>query len=229
MSKIELIMTKMGESVAEATIIKWVKEIGDSIELDETIVEIATDKVDSEIPSIAKGTLVKKIYKENGNQVGEPTRINICFGARLIYEETSWTKDAMIEHLKQIVKDISKEDLDLANSLVKLGELERIELKQIKKTEDSPHKAMYLSFDVIEWKRNKFKKPLHSLKMPTKSIRFISDHARNSMIKGVKERLISAPKKDFFTAALDFVSPRSHLLHILKYDDSKKVLSSINE
>tara|TARA_Y100000590_G_scaffold332087_1_gene377540 strand:- start:1203 stop:3314 length:2112 start_codon:yes stop_codon:yes gene_type:complete len=172
---------------------------------------------------------LKKIYKENGNQVGEPTRINICFGARLIYEETSWTKDAMIEHLKQIVKDISKEDLDLANSLVKLGELERIELKQIKKTEDSPHKAMDLSFDVIEWKRNKFKKPLHSLKMPTKSIRFISDHARNSMIKGVKERLISAPKKDFFTAALDFVSPRSHLLHILKYDDSKKVLSSINE
>ena len=44
MSKIELIMPKMGESVAEATIIKWVKDIGDSIELDEPIVEIETDK-----------------------------------------------------------------------------------------------------------------------------------------------------------------------------------------
>ena len=65
MSKIELIMPKMGESVAEATIIKWVKEIGDSIELDETIVEIATDKVDSEIPSIAQGILIEKLYKEN--------------------------------------------------------------------------------------------------------------------------------------------------------------------
>ena len=49
MSRIDIIMPKMGESVAEATIIKWVKNIGDSIEIDETIVEIATDKVDSEI------------------------------------------------------------------------------------------------------------------------------------------------------------------------------------
>ena len=65
MSKIELIMPKMGESVAEATIIKWVKQIGDSVELDETIVEIATDKVDSEIPSIAKGILIEQFYKEN--------------------------------------------------------------------------------------------------------------------------------------------------------------------
>ena len=62
----------MGESVAEATIIKWVKNIGDSIELDETIVEIATDKVDSEIPSIAKGVLIEKLYQEDDVvQVGE--------------------------------------------------------------------------------------------------------------------------------------------------------------
>ena len=65
MSKIEVIMPKMGESVAEATIIKWVKNVGDSIELDETIVEIATDKVDSEIPSLVKGRLIEKKYDEN--------------------------------------------------------------------------------------------------------------------------------------------------------------------
>ena len=65
MSRIELIMPKMGESVAEATIIKWIKNIGDSIELDETIVEIATDKVDSEIPSITQGILIEKKYEEN--------------------------------------------------------------------------------------------------------------------------------------------------------------------
>ena len=60
MGKIDVIMPKMGESVAEATIIKWMKNIGDNIEIDETIVEIATDKVDSEIPSIAKGILKEK-------------------------------------------------------------------------------------------------------------------------------------------------------------------------
>lgn len=63
MAKIELIMPKMGESVAEATIINWHKEIGDFIELDETVVEIATDKVDSEVPSTVEGKLVEKLFE----------------------------------------------------------------------------------------------------------------------------------------------------------------------
>ena len=62
MAKIELIMPKMGESVAEATIISWHKEVGDPIEIDETIVEIATDKVDSEVPSSQEGVLVEKLF-----------------------------------------------------------------------------------------------------------------------------------------------------------------------
>ena len=60
----ELVMPKMGESVAEATIIKWVKNEGDKIKIDETILEIATDKVDSEIPSSFEGVLIKKLFKE---------------------------------------------------------------------------------------------------------------------------------------------------------------------
>src|SRR5438045_7018757 len=64
MANFDLIMPKMGESVAEATIIKWVKNEGDKIKIDETVLEIATDKVDSEIPSPFEGVLVKKLYKE---------------------------------------------------------------------------------------------------------------------------------------------------------------------
>ncbi|MEK6615987.1 MAG: biotin/lipoyl-containing protein, partial [Bacteroidota bacterium] len=64
MAQVELIMPKMGESVHEATIIKWLKNEGDKIALDEPLLEIATDKVDSEIPSVAEGTLMKKIFKE---------------------------------------------------------------------------------------------------------------------------------------------------------------------
>lgn len=55
----------MGESIAEATITKWLKEVGDSIEVDESIVEIATDKVDSDVPSEHKGKLVKKNFEVN--------------------------------------------------------------------------------------------------------------------------------------------------------------------
>lgn len=65
MAQFELIMPKMGESVAEATIIKWTKNEGDTVKIDETVLEIATDKVDSEIPSPFEGTLVKKLFNEN--------------------------------------------------------------------------------------------------------------------------------------------------------------------
>lgn len=64
MSQVELIMPKMGESVAEATIIKWLKKEGDNIAADEIVLEIATDKVDSEIPSTAAGILVKRLFNE---------------------------------------------------------------------------------------------------------------------------------------------------------------------
>ena len=65
MSKFELIMPKMGESVAEATIISWLKNVGDKIKVDETVIEIATDKVDSEVPSSVEGILIEKKFKEN--------------------------------------------------------------------------------------------------------------------------------------------------------------------
>lgn len=65
MAKFELKLPKMGESVAEATITSWLKEIGDKIELDEAIVEIATDKVDSEVPSEVEGILVEKLFEKD--------------------------------------------------------------------------------------------------------------------------------------------------------------------
>lgn len=62
MAQYELLLPKMGESVAEATIIKWAKQPGDMIQLDDTILEIATDKVDSEVPSPVAGKLIKQLY-----------------------------------------------------------------------------------------------------------------------------------------------------------------------
>ena len=76
MARVELIMPKMGESVSEATIIIWAKELGEMVELDETIVEIATDKVDSEVPSTHEGKLVEKLFEaDEVVQVGEPFAI----------------------------------------------------------------------------------------------------------------------------------------------------------
>lgn len=63
MSQVQLIMPKMGESVAEATILKWLKNVGDKVEADESILEIATDKVDSEIPSPASGIIMQRMFE----------------------------------------------------------------------------------------------------------------------------------------------------------------------
>ena len=62
---IDVIMPKLGESITEGTILEWKKKIGDSIEKDETILEISTDKVDSEVPSPASGKIIEIIYKVN--------------------------------------------------------------------------------------------------------------------------------------------------------------------
>jgi 2-oxoglutarate dehydrogenase E2 component (dihydrolipoamide succinyltransferase) len=62
MAQYELLLPKMGESVAEATIIKWTKQPGEQIQLDDTILEIATDKVDSEVPSPVAGKLIKQLF-----------------------------------------------------------------------------------------------------------------------------------------------------------------------
>ncbi|WP_018629459.1 dihydrolipoamide acetyltransferase family protein [Niabella aurantiaca] len=61
----DLVMPKLGESIMEATILKWLKQIGDAVEMDETVLEIATDKVDSEVPSTASGVIEAILFNEN--------------------------------------------------------------------------------------------------------------------------------------------------------------------
>ena len=76
MAQAELIMPKMGESIMEATILKWLKKPGDKIEQDESVLEVATDKVDTEVPSMYAGVL-KEILAKEGEvvKVGKPIAI----------------------------------------------------------------------------------------------------------------------------------------------------------
>lgn len=89
MARFELKLPKMGESVAEATITSWLKEVGDTIELDEAIVEIATDKVDSEVPSEVEGTLVEILFeKDDVVAVGATIAIIETEGGDVVVEES---------------------------------------------------------------------------------------------------------------------------------------------
>ena len=106
MAQVELIMPKMGESVAEATIIKWLKKEGDKIAADETVLEIATDKVDSEIPSTTEGTLIKRLFNE-GDVVQVGKAIAIISTDANASVETSEAKTPVVQQTTSVQKELA--------------------------------------------------------------------------------------------------------------------------
>jgi len=104
MSKFELKLPKMGESVAEATITSWLKEIGDQIEMDEAVLEIATDKVDTEVPCEFEGVLIEKCFEvDEIVQVGQTIAI--------IEVEGKVSSQAISNNNEDLVSE--KEDLEI--------------------------------------------------------------------------------------------------------------------
>ena len=104
MARFELKLPKMGESVAEATITNWLKEVGDKIEADEAVLEIATDKVDSEVPSEVSGILVEKLFgKEDLVQVGQTIAIIETEGGNTVVP-TQEVPAAIVEEIEKTVE-----------------------------------------------------------------------------------------------------------------------------
>lgn len=104
MSKFELKLPKMGESVAEATITSWLKEIGDQIEMDEAVLEIATDKVDTEVPCEFEGVLIEKCFEvDEIVQVGQTIAI--------IEVEGKVSSQAISNNNEDLISE--KEDLEI--------------------------------------------------------------------------------------------------------------------
>ncbi|MFM6935479.1 MAG: dihydrolipoamide acetyltransferase family protein [Flavobacteriales bacterium] len=92
MAEIEIRLPKMGESVTEATITNWLKNVGDSVAMDEPLVEVATDKVDNELPSEGAGVLVKILFeKDQVAQVGDVIAILSTDGAASVSTSTTET------------------------------------------------------------------------------------------------------------------------------------------
>ena len=115
MAKFELKLPKMGESVAEATITSWLKEVGDTIEMDEAVLEIATDKVDSEVPSEVDGVLVEKRFNvDDVVQVGQTIAVIEIEGEELdsvstpveaVKEEAPTPEVAQVEQVVETAKE----------------------------------------------------------------------------------------------------------------------------
>jgi 2-oxoglutarate dehydrogenase E2 component (dihydrolipoamide succinyltransferase) len=108
MAQIEIRLPKMGESVTEATITNWLKNVGDSVEIDEPLVEVATDKVDNELPSEAGGILVKRLFeKDQVAQVGDVIAIIATDGDTSTPVEAPASVAAAAEEISQQIEVVS--------------------------------------------------------------------------------------------------------------------------
>jgi 2-oxoglutarate dehydrogenase E2 component (dihydrolipoamide succinyltransferase) len=119
MTKFELKLPKMGESVAEATLTSWLKEVGDTIEEDEAVLEIATDKVDSEVPSEVTGVLVEKLFDvDDVIQVGQTIAIIEIAGEGVIPEISIPEEENEVIPTKEIIATLAAPVLETVSSVV---------------------------------------------------------------------------------------------------------------
>jgi 2-oxoglutarate dehydrogenase E2 component (dihydrolipoamide succinyltransferase) len=116
MAKFELKLPKMGESVAEATLTNWLKEVGDLIEADEAVLEIATDKVDSEVPSEVDGILIEKLFNiDDIIQVGQTIAIIETEGAAEAEAPKAPTAKVVAEVAAPLAKTQEKATIAITN------------------------------------------------------------------------------------------------------------------
>ncbi len=106
MAQIEIVMPKMGESIMEATIIKWSKQVGETVEMDETLLEIATDKVDSEVPSPVRGTVAKLLFEADAVvQIGATIALIATEGEELMPSPALQNSGTKQEATKTLVRE----------------------------------------------------------------------------------------------------------------------------
>lgn len=167
MAKFELKLPKMGESVAEATITNWLKNVGDSIKADEAVLEIATDKVDSEVPSEVSGTLVEILFNvDDVVQVGQTIAIIETEGgeANTVAPSNEVEKAAEVieKQIEVVTQQASSEVADYSQSdrfyspLVKnIAQKEGISLNELDAIEGSGKDGRVTKDDILTYVKNR--------------------------------------------------------------------------
>jgi len=115
--RVNVNMPQLGESVAEGTILKWLKQVGETVEKDEDILEISTDKVDSEIPSPAAGVLVEILAQE-----GETIEVGKPIGAAVYWHEAG-TCTYTLELREQVESGMRADQISQSSECAPQGEI----------------------------------------------------------------------------------------------------------
>ena len=168
MARFELRLPKMGESVAEATITNWLKQVGDKIEADEAVLEIATDKVDSEVPSEVSGVLIEQLFgKDDLVQVGQVIAIIETDGdtaseVRSVEEIVIPAEATEIEKTIEVAREAVSAPQDFSNSdkffspLVKnIAKEEGISLSELESIPGSGKEGRVTKEDILKYIENR--------------------------------------------------------------------------
>ncbi|MDO4727424.1 MAG: dihydrolipoamide acetyltransferase family protein [Bacteroidota bacterium] len=178
MARFELKLPKMGESVAEATITNWLKQIGDKIEVDETVLEIATDKVDSEVPSEVAGVLVERLFeKDDLVQVGQTIAIIETEGGADVdtateVKQTQSTTQTVSEPKANVVSTENTQDSDrflspLVKNIAKEEGVSKEELDSIKGT---GKEGRITKADILDYVQNRNVQPKNNVSKPVEPV-----------------------------------------------------------
>ncbi|RDI57604.1 dihydrolipoamide acetyltransferase family protein [Flavobacterium glaciei] len=171
MARFELKLPKMGESVAEATITNWLKEVGDRIEADEAVLEIATDKVDSEVPSEVSGILVEQLFgKDDLVQVGQTIAIietDSAAVAETVKEVAAPVEVAIIEKTVEVAKKAVATPADFSDSerflspLVKnIAKEEGVSVAELAAISGTGKEGRVTKNDILEYVKNRTSQPV---------------------------------------------------------------------
>ena len=168
MARFELKLPKMGESVAEATITNWLKQVGDKIEMDEAVLEIATDKVDSEVPSEVSGVLIEQLFqKDDLVQVGQTIAIIETEGGNVEtpvkeVETAAIAVEKTIEVAKETVAvaDFSGSDKFYSPLVKNMAKEENISLAELDKISGSGKDGRVTKEDILKFISDRTNKPV---------------------------------------------------------------------
>ena len=170
MAKFELKLPKMGESVAEATITNWLKNVGDTIAMDEAVLEIATDKVDSEVPSEVSGVLVEQLFgKDDVVQVGQTIAIIETEGGSVEAPKTADVAAPIVAEVAKTV-EVAKENVapaDFSGSdkffspLVKnIAKEEGVSVAELESISGSGKEGRVTKEDILTFVKNRTSQPV---------------------------------------------------------------------
>nr|WP_315166904.1 dihydrolipoamide acetyltransferase family protein [uncultured Flavobacterium sp.] len=170
MARFELKLPKMGESVAEATITNWLKQVGDKIEADEAVLEIATDKVDSEVPSEVSGILVEQLFgKDDLVQVGQTIAIIETDSAAVtetVQEVAAPAEVAIIEKTVEVAKEAVAVPADFSDSekflspLVKnIAKEEGVSVVELASISGTGKEGRVTKNDILDYVKNRTSQP----------------------------------------------------------------------